>query len=80
MGRKTKLPYDPSWHYMFRVNTRSTGIRYEICSKSRREMLEQYQSLRSEVLIANVLSSVLIVDFEHAMPVGIVKTFFIITK
>ena len=43
-------------------------------------MLEQYQSLRSEVLIANVLSSVLIVDFEHAMPVGIVKTFFIITK
>ena len=58
-----------------------------MCSKSRRKGLEQYDWRRSGALIVNfkhvlhlACSVVLIVDFEHVMPAGIVKIFFIVIK
>ena len=62
---------------MLKVNNRSTRTRYEICSKSRQE-----ERPRSVALIVNFktcftsCSIVLIVDFEHVIPGGIVKIFF----
>ena len=75
-----KLLYNPSWHYMRKVNNRYTRTRSEICSKSRRKTLEQCHWRGSGALIVNfnyiscfAFSIVLIVDFEHVMPIGIVN-------
>ena len=65
---------------MFKVNNRSTKTRYEIRSKLRGKTVEQYHRRCPGALIVNFLINVnvlnftvLIVNFEHEMPVGIVK-------
>ena len=82
---KTELLYNPTWHYMLKVNNRNTRTRYKICSKSRGNTTEQYHWRRSGALIVKfkcfTLSSiVLIVDLEHVIPARIVKIFFIVVK
>ena len=64
------------------------GMKYVL--SPRRKALEQYHWRRFGALIVNfllnvnvlhlVFSSVLIVDFEHVMPLGIVKNFFNVIK